>query len=465
MKKYLSAVAAMPNRVRRGNVLQSIGLVIEATCPGVFVGELCQIHPIQGDKTLLAEVVGFKQGKVLLMPYEKIRGIGHGSLVEASGEVAVARVGDQLLGRVVDAFGEPLDGGGSLDLNEHLPIYRQPINPLARKRIDTVVPTGIKAIDTFVTLGKGQRIGLFAGSGVGKSTLLSSICKNLEDQINVIALIGERGREVEEFVNDTLGPEGLKKSIVIAATAEQPPLVRAHAVYSACAIAEYFSNKGVNVLFTMDSITRFAMALREVGLAIGEPPTSKGYTTSVFAAIPDIVERCGHFNDRGAITAIFTILVEGDDFNDPVVDALRAILDGHIVLTRELAERGHYPAIDVLKSTSRLFNRLNSNDHSNDHNNDHGKDKVALIRQGKAILAKYQDSRELIEMGAFGQGAFGQEGSTQNQLVNHWQQLMDFLSQGAGESVTLDEAWQGLRRIGLNQKGLDHKGLGQKGAQ
>lgn len=430
MQAYLDAVQAMPTRNRHGSVLQSIGLVIEATCPGVFVGELCRINPVEGHKKVLAEVVGFKEGKVLLMPYEKVRGITHGSLVEATGEVAVAKVDEQMLGRVVDAFGEPLDDNGTIHFTEQLSIYREPINPLERKRIDTVVPTGIKAIDTFVTMGKGQRIGLFAGSGVGKSTLLSSICKNQENQVNVIALIGERGREVEEFVHDTLGPEGLKKSVVIAATAEQPPLVRAHAVYTACAIAEYFSNKGIDVMFTMDSITRFAFALREVGLAIGEPPTTRGYTTSVFAAIPDIVERCGNFNARGAITAIFTILVEGDDFNDPVVDALRAILDGHIVLTRELAERGHYPAIDVLKSTSRLFNRLND------------KDKVRVIRQSKETLAKYEDSRELIEI-----GAFAQDNQAQARLVHRYEKIMEFLWQEANEAVELDTAWQGIHSI------------------
>ncbi len=436
MQAYLDAIEKMPTRNRHGSVLQSIGLVIEATCPGVFVGELCRINPVEGHKKVLAEVVGFKQGKVLLMPYEKVRGITHGSLVEATGEVAVARVDEHLLGRVVDAFGEPLDGLGKIRFTDQLSIYREPINPLDRRRIDTVVPTGIKAIDTFVTMGKGQRIGLFAGSGVGKSTLLSSICKNQENQVNVIALIGERGREVEEFVHDTLGPEGLKKSVVIAATAEQPPLVRAHAVYSACAIAEYFSNKGIDVMFTMDSITRFAMALREVGLAIGEPPTTRGYTTSVFAAIPDIVERCGNFNGRGAITAIFTILVEGDDFNDPVVDALRAILDGHIVLTRELAERGHYPAIDVLKSTSRLFNRLND------------KEKTTLIRRSKEVLAKYEDSRELIEI-----GAFAKDNQAQAQLVERWQKIMDFLWQEANDAVALDTAWQGISDIWHSEVG------------
>jgi flagellum-specific ATP synthase len=430
MQQFLDAVKKMPTRRRHGSVLQSIGLVIEATCPGVFVGELCEIHPVEGHKKVLAEVVGFKLGKVLLMPYEKVRGISHGSLVEATGEVAAANVDEQLLGRVVDAFGEPIDDKGSIDFSEQLSIYREPINPLARKRIDEVVPTGIKANDSFITLGKGQRIGLFAGSGVGKSTLLSSICKNQDNQVNVIALIGERGREVEEFVHDTLGPEGLKKSVVIAATAEQPPLVRAHAVYTACAIAEYFSTKGIDVMFTMDSITRFAMALREIGLAIGEPPTTRGYTTSVFAAIPDIVERCGNFNDRGAITAIFTILVEGDDFNDPVVDALRAILDGHIVLTRELAERGHYPAIDVLKSTSRLFNRLND------------KDKRQVIRQSKEVLAKYEDSKELIEI-----GAFAQDNQAQTQLVNRFEKLMSFLSQDAEQNVQPVDAWQQLNNI------------------
>ena len=411
LAKYQTAISKLSLHSRKGIVVQSIGIVVEALCPQVFVGELCRIHLANGADAILAEVVGFKEERILLMPFQRVKGISYGCVVEALDKTNSIKVSDSLIGRVIDAFGEPIDDLGDINHGTEVHTQYSPINPLARKRINKPIETGIKAIDSFITIGKGQRMGLFAGSGVGKSTLLSSLCRNVKDEVNVIALIGERGREVEEFVHETLGPEGLKNSIVICATAEQPPLVRIHAAYAACAIAEHFSNKGKDVLFTMDSITRFAMALREVGLAIGEPPTTKGYTTSVFSKIPEIVERCGDFKDKGAITAIFTVLVESGDFNDPIVDALRAILDGHIVLTRDLAEKGHYPAIDVLKSTSRLFNRFND------------VQEQKTINKCKNTLARYDESKELIEISAL------DSDDKENSLLTLSNKVNEFLQQ------------------------------------
>lgn len=429
LDKYLVAIKGLPSNIRKGRVVRSIGIVIEAVCPNVSVGEICFITPSNGLHKIRAEVVGFKEGRILLMPFQRVKGISYGSIVEASGEKNTVRVSDELVGRVINAFGEPIDELGAISYQETIDTRYEPINPLDRKRIEQPIETGIKAIDTFMTIGKGQRMGLFAGSGVGKSTLLSSLCRNVKDEVNVIALIGERGREVEEFVNDTLGEEGLTNSIVICATAEEPPLVRVHAAYTACTIAEYFSNQGKDVLFTMDSITRFAMALREIGLSIGEPPTTKGYTTSVFSRIPEIIERCGSFKGKGSITAIFTVLVESGDFNDPIVDALRAILDGHIVLSRELAEKGHYPAIDVLKSVSRLFSRFNDTREQE------------VISQCKNILSRYDDSKELIDIGAFNSDGVENPLETKSLRINHFlQQTMGIFIKSIDAKTQLNKA-------------------------
>lgn len=436
IKNFQNSVNDIDLRQHQGTVLQSIGLVIDAHCPGVFVGELCEVITKHGDEKILCEVVGFKEDRVLLMPYEKPRGITLGSKVKALGKVASVNVGDEFLGRVVDAFGEPIDDGPAINFQKEVSLYKEPINPLKRKNIQNVFSTGIKAIDSCLTLGKGQRVGVFAGSGVGKSSLLASICKSsvTNQQINIIALIGERGREVEEFISETLGKDGIKNSIVIAATAEQPPLVRAHAVYSAIAMAEHFSEQGKDVFFTLDSMTRFAMALREVGLAIGEPPTIKGYTTSVFSAIPSIVERCGEFKSRGAITAIFTVLVEGDDFNDPIVDTLRAILDGHIVLTRKLAEKFHYPAIDILQSVSRLFNSLST---------DSQKRTVAKVR---LALSNYEENKELLELGML-------DGDQEyiNALKSNYKLISSFLQQELNISSSYDSSLSNLLSLGLKE--------------
>lgn len=432
LNRYLNAVNNINSNTRKGSVVKSIGLVIEAICPNTFVGELCYIYPRLGGEPIVSEVVGFKEQSVLLMPYHKVKGLSYGSVVEATGETFHLKISEMFIGRVINPFGTPLDSKGAILNQNRIFDDSTYINPMDRCRIEEPIETGVKAIDTFLTIGKGQRMGLLAGSGVGKSTLLSMISRQVKDEINVIALIGERGREVEEFVNDTLGEEGLKNAVVICATADESPLMRIQAVYAATAIAEYFSKSGRNVLFTMDSITRFAMALREVGLAIGEPPTAKGYTTSVFSKIPEIVERCGNFKNRGAITALFTVLVESGDFNDPIVDALRAILDGHIVLTRELAERAHFPAIDVLKSTSRLFNRFNN------------KDELNVIRTCKSILSRYQDSKELLEISNY------DESSTQQKLIESNKKLNNFLQQDTSNFVGINEAKHELNKITEN---------------
>lgn len=426
LSQYVTAIEKMAVNQRVGKVVEVIGTVIQATCPETFIGEICHIYTTKSDSYIVAEVVGLKFGKALLMPYEELSGVCFGAKVVATGHSTVISIGDGLLGRVVDAFGQPIDSKGKIAGVVSTSIEREDINPLSRERIDSVMSTCIKAIDNFTTLGRGQRVGLFAGSGVGKSSLLSAICANVFDEINVITLIGERGREVEDFVNNTLTEESIKNSIVIAATADQSPLVRVQAVYTACAIAEHFSRENKNVLFTMDSVTRFAMALREIGLAIGEPPTVKGYTTSVFSIIPKVIERCGSFKNRGAITAIFTVLVESEDFNDPIVDALRAVLDGHIVLTRELAEQGHYPAIDVLKSTSRLFNQLNESEHRK------------LVNKYRKIIADYLNSKDVIEFNKLS----GKK--EENELVSQYERISRFLVQDIGESLTLEESRQQL---------------------
>jgi flagellum-specific ATP synthase len=349
--------------------------------------------PEDGREPVQAEVVGFRQDRILLMPYGNVRGIAADSVVRATGKNLSIPVGDALLGRVVDAFSRPLDDKGELALADEYPLYREPINPLDREEITEVLETGIRAIDAMLTLGVGQRIGVFAGSGVGKSTLLGMMARHMAVDVTVLALIGERGREVGDFVRQSLGEDGLKRSVVIAGTADQPALVRTHAVHAAHAIAEYFRDQGKSVLLIVDSMTRFAMAQREIGLAIGEPPTFRGYTPSVFAALPRVLERCGRVRGSGAISAVYSVLVEGDDMNEPVTDHMRAILDGHVVLTRELAARGHHPAIDLLQSTSRLMSHVAEPAEQD------------LARDAKKLLATYEGSRDLIELGAHQRGS------------------------------------------------------------
>jgi len=407
-------------------------MVVESNGPDVFLGEQCYIYSrYQGDP-VPAEVVGIKDGKVLLMPFGELKGIRLGSEVIASGRSIQVPVGDSLLGRVIDAFGNPLDSKPTPSLVEHYPLYVENVNPLNRPRIGEVLETGVKAIDTLLTLGRGQRVGIFAGSGVGKSTLLGMIARNMNADVNVIALIGERGREVLEFIEDSLGQQGLQRSVVVVATSDQPALVRTHAALAATTIAEYFRDQGLNVLLTMDSITRFAMAQREIGLAIGEPPTARGYTPSVFAALPKLLERGGTSNTGGSITALYTVLVEGDDdINDPVADNIRAILDGHISLTRELANHRHYPAIDILHSNSRLLQQLLD------------ENEMRILEKTIRMLSVYEKSRDLIEVGAYKKGI----NPELDDAINKVPDIEKFLKQGLKESVVKDIAFEELNRI------------------
>lgn len=392
MQAYLDAVRRAELTRRRGYVTGIAGQSIEAAGPDVTIGEVCEVS-IDGGPALLAEAVGMKPGRVVLMPYGELRGIGIGNDVSATGRQAGVAVGSALLGRVIDAFGQPLDGGPVPRTTAMRPLTAEPINPLTRPRIKQLLDTGVRAIDALLPLGRGQRMGIFAGSGVGKSTLLGMLARDVKADINVIALIGERGREVREFVEKHLGAEGIKRSVVVVATSDQPALARTRAAYAATAIAESFRDEGRQVLLMMDSITRFAMARREIGLAAGEPPTARGYTPSVFSDIPALCERCGTTGSGGAITALYTVLVEGDDFNEPISDIVRATLDGHIMLSRDLAHEGHFPAIDVLQSTSRLASELV------------GAADLALMASTVELMASYERNRQMVDMGAYKAGS------------------------------------------------------------
>lgn len=374
-----------------GKIIEIIGLTIIADGPESSIGDFC--HIVQENKEIIyAEVVGFKKDNIILMPLGSIDGLCAGAKVINTGTSMKVKVTPSLLGRVLDGLGNPIDGKGEIVADEYYPTNAQIINPLDRKPIDEVLSLGVRAIDGLVTVGKGQRLGIFAGSGVGKSTTLAMIAKNTSADINVIALIGERGREVREFIEHTLGTEGMKRSIVICATSEQPALVKIKASFVACAIAEYFRDKGKDVLFMLDSVTRIALAQREVGLAVGEPPATRGYTPSVFALLPKFLERAGA-NKFGTITGLYTVLVEGDDMNEPVADAARSILDGHIVLSRSLAHKNHYPAIDVLASISRVMSNIVSDEH---------KISAGKIRN---LMASYAKNEDLINIGAYLKGS------------------------------------------------------------
>jgi flagellum-specific ATP synthase len=381
----------MPTGSQLGRIVSYNGLVIEAIGPEARLGELCEIESDDGSMHK-AEVVGYRQERVLLMPYAHLAGISTRNVIRATGKPITVPVGEALVGRVVDAFSRPLDGGTLPCCEAEYPLYREPINPLHRAPIDSVLETGVRAIDGLLTLGVGQRVGVMAGSGVGKSTLLGMLARQVVTDVTVLALVGERGREVGEFLEHALGREGLKRSVVVVATSDEPALVRAHATHAAHAIAEYFRDRGKSVLLIVDSMTRFAMAQREIGLAVGEPPTFRGYTPSVFGRLPTLLERCGRLRSGGAITGIYSVLVEGDDMNEPVTDHMRAILDGHIVLDRDLASRGHYPAIDVLRSASRLMNQVASDRER------------TIAREVKKQMAVYAASRDLVELGAHQRG-------------------------------------------------------------
>lgn len=381
---------------RYGKVVQIVGLMIESHGPAANIGEVCIIHPESSiEQPILAEVVGFNNEKIILMPYSEVTEVGPGCLVESTRKPLTVKVGRSLIGHTVDALGNLLDLSPLPKGLKNVPTEKSPPNPMERPPIMEPIQVGVRAIDSLLTVGKGQRIGIFAGSGVGKSTLLGMIARNSEADLNVIALIGERGREVREFIEKDLGEEGLKKSIVVVATSDQPALMRIKGAYTATAICEYFRDLGLHVNLMMDSVTRVAMAQREIGLAVGEPPTTKGYTPSVFALLPKLLERTGT-NEHGTITAFYTVLVDGDDMNEPIADAVRGILDGHFVLDRALAEVGQFPAINVLKSVSRVMNQITDEQH------------LKAAGKIRSLMATYEDNKELINIGAYKQGTNAQ---------------------------------------------------------
>lgn len=391
LSKYSQALKENTLLKFSGRVSKIIGLMIESIGPAVEIGEVCDIYPIKSTMPLKGEVVGFNHDKVLIMPLGDMAGIGPGSRVVATGHALQVDVSEELLGRILDGLGNPIDELGKPSVDKKYLANNDPPNPLFRDKIVEPIPLGIRTLDALLTCGRGQRIGIFAGSGVGKSTLLGMIAKYTQADVNVIALVGERGREVREFIENDLGEEGLKRSVVVVATSDKPALVRVKAALIATSIAEYFRDKGKNVILMMDSVTRFSMAQREIGLAIGEPPVTRGYTPSVFAVLPRLLERAGN-SSVGSITGLYTVLVDGDDFNEPISDAVRGILDGHIILTRKLAALGHYPAIDVLDSASRVMPNIIDEEHL-----------LAALRF-KEILAVYKNSEDLINIGAYAKG-------------------------------------------------------------
>ncbi len=418
-----------------GRVSKVVGLVIESKGPDVRVGDLCDIRFRRGKHNLEAEVVGFRDDRVLLMPLGELRDIGPGCEVVSMGRPLGVNVGPGLLGRILDGLGRPMDDKGPVGSSEFYPLYATPPHPLKRQNITEPLPVGVKAVDGVLTLGRGQRIGIFAGSGVGKSTLLGMMARNTEAEINVIGLVGERGREVREFIERDLGPEGLKRSVVIIATSDQPPLVRLKAAFTATAVAEYFRDQGKDVLLMMDSVTRVAYAQREVGLAVGEPPATRGYTPSVFAILPRLLERAGA-GSRGSITGIYTVLVEGDDMNEPVADTVRGILDGHVVLSRKIAARNFYPCIDVLNSVSRVMPSIVEKAHL---------EGAGRLRE---VLARYAETEDLLTIGAYHKGS----NPKADWALDNLPQVESFLKQGMDESALFDETSRVLSAIAPMKK-------------
>jgi flagellum-specific ATP synthase len=415
----------------KGKVVNVVGLTIESKGPQAKLGDICLIYSsikTENAKPVLAEVVGFKEGKVLLMPYDKVEGIGPGSSVENTGAPLKVRVDDSLLGKTLNGMGRP--DTGELLTGKEYSVEASPPDPMSRKIISEVLPLGVKAVDGLITVGKGQRIGIFAGSGVGKSTLMGMFARNTKADINVIALIGERGREVREFIERDLGPEGMKRSVVVVATSDRPALERKKAAQTATAIAEYFRDQGKDVLLMMDSMTRFSMAQREIGLASGEPPVSRGYPPSVYSEMPKLLERAG-CSDRGSITGLYTVLVDGDDFNEPITDTARSILDGHIMLDRKLAHKNHYPAIDVLQSISRCMSQIAEREHKQ------------LAGRLKNVMATYNESEDLINIGAYKAGSNPEI----DYAISKIQAVNQFLLQDVDAKFTFEETVELLKGI------------------
>ncbi len=412
-----------------GKVVKVVGLTIESIGPEAKLNDLCNIISKDKRTVVKAEVVGFRDNRVLLMPYDNVEGVGLGSSVENTGFPLKVKVGNDLLGKVVDGLGVPLTGE-EIDGGEFYSVEAEPPDPLKRKLIDSVLPLGVKAVDGLITIGKGQRIGIFAGSGVGKSTLLGMFARNTKADINVIALIGERGREVREFLERDLGEEGMKRSVIVVATSDKPALIRNKAAKTATSIAEYFRDQGKDVLLMMDSLTRFSMAQREIGLASGEPPVSRGYPPSVYSEMPKLLERAG-YSDTGSITGLYTVLVDGDDFNEPITDTARGILDGHIMLSRKLGHKNHYPSIDVLQSISRVMSSIASSEHK------------ALAGKLKSVLATYNEAEDLINIGAYKQGS----NPNIDYAIEKIDEINGFLRQGVHDKYTFEEVMALLEQL------------------
>ncbi|MDP4161466.1 MAG: flagellar protein export ATPase FliI [Bacillota bacterium] len=409
---------------RYGRVKRVVGLMIESQGPESSIGDVCYIYVgTKHKRKIQAEVVGFKDENIMLMPYTTVQDISPGSLVEASSKPLQVKVGAELIGSVVDSMGQPMDGSLLPKGLTSVPTEQEPPNPMKRPPINKAIEVGVRMIDSLLTVGNGQRVGIFAGSGVGKSTLLGMIARNTKADLNVIALIGERGREVREFIERDLGEEGLQRSIVVVATSDQPALMRIKGAYTATAIAEYFRDKGMNVMLMMDSVTRVAMAQREVGLAVGEPPTTKGYTPSVFGVLPKLLERTGT-NEHGSITGFYTVLVDGDDMNEPIADTVRGILDGHFILDRDLANKGQYPALNVLKSVSRIMNHIVS------------PDQVRAAEKLRELLSTYIQSEDLINIGAYKKGSSKEI----DEAIRQYPNILSFLKQGTHDQISMDES-------------------------
>lgn len=421
LERYRQLVKMSNLYTYQGKVDQIIGMTMEATGIACNIGDTCTIEADDG-RNIPAEVVGLRGGKALLMPYQDIEGIGYGSIVRNTGEKLAVRVGEGLIGRTVDALGHPLDNAGEIEGDVFYPINGTPQNPMDRPQIDTPIQLGVKAIDGLLTMGKGQRMGIFAGSGVGKSTLMGMIARNVKADVNVIALVGERGREVVEFINRDLGPEGVKRSVLVVATSDQPAMMRSKCALTATAIAEYFRDQGMDVLLMMDSLTRFAMAQREIGLNIGEPPVARGYTPSIYSTLPKLLERSGNF-EKGSITGIYTVLVEGDDANEPISDTVRGIIDGHIMLSRKVAMKNHYPAIDVLASVSRLMNEIASAEH------------LEAAGKMRRLMSVYQENQDLISIGAYKSGS----NPELDYAMTRMQEINAFLQQKVDEPFLFEQ--------------------------
>lgn len=430
--RYVRLVQREETLRMRGRVRKVIGTVIEGTLPDCSIGQLCEIDPGDGREPIRAEVVGFREERVLIMPLGEIRGLKPGCIIRTLRATPTVPVGPDLLGRVMNGLGEPIDGGPPPHHEQVYPIYTDPVNAFDRQRIREPLDLGVRAVNGLLTCGVGQRIGIMAGSGVGKSTLLGMYARQTRADVNVIGLIGERGRELKEFIERDLGHQGLARSVVITATSDRSPLERVRAAFVATAVAEYFRDQGNNVLLMMDSVTRFALAQREIGLSIGEPPTTRGYPPSVFSLLPKLLERAGMGSSQmGGITGLYTVLVDGDDMNEPVADAIRAILDGHIVLSRDLADRGHYPAIDVLASKSRLMPELISERHQ--------QAAVEVL----SLIAAYRRVETLINIGAYVAGS----DPTVDRAIQMRAAIQEYLRQGVLESSSLEESIAGLNRL------------------